>query len=208
MSADRLREEIETFSRTATWVDGLVHDLPPEAWDGPGLGQWDMRALVGHTSRALITVEHYLGRPADIERVTSAAEYYERTGSSPAVDADAVLQRGIEAGEALGDDPARMFRTIAERVAQQMLGVSDELIETIVGGMRLSSYLPTRTFELVVHGLDIADAARIRRDPPDAALRRTLGLATELAVRSGEGSRVLLALTGRMRLEGGFSVLP
>ena len=37
----------------------------------------------------------------------------------------------------------------------------DPVISTIFGGMRLSDYLPTRTFELVVHGLDIARAAQL-----------------------------------------------
>ena len=44
------------FVRTA----GLVGDR----WDAPGLGEWDVRALVGHTSRSLLTVEAYLGQPA------------------------------------------------------------------------------------------------------------------------------------------------
>ena len=37
------------FVRTAALVG--------DRWDRPGLGEWDVRALVGHTSRALLTVE-------------------------------------------------------------------------------------------------------------------------------------------------------
>jgi hypothetical protein len=54
------------FVRTATLVG--------DRWDRPGLGEWDVRALVGHTSRSLITVELYLGRPADAVDIASAAE--------------------------------------------------------------------------------------------------------------------------------------
>lgn len=32
---------------------------------------------------------------------------------------------------------------------------------TAAGGMRLGTWLPTRTFELVVHSLDLATAARV-----------------------------------------------
>jgi hypothetical protein len=37
------------FVRTAALV--------ADRWDRPGLGEWDVRALVGRTSRALLTVE-------------------------------------------------------------------------------------------------------------------------------------------------------
>jgi hypothetical protein len=37
-------------------------------WDRPGLGVWDLRALVGHTARALVTVTTYLDRPAATAR--------------------------------------------------------------------------------------------------------------------------------------------
>ncbi|MDQ0096006.1 hypothetical protein [Paeniglutamicibacter psychrophenolicus] len=47
--------------------------------DQPGLGEWDVRALVGHTSRALLTVETYLARPAQAVDVASAAEYFQAT---------------------------------------------------------------------------------------------------------------------------------
>ena len=37
------------FVRTAALVS--------DRWDQPALGEWDVRALVGHTSRALVMVE-------------------------------------------------------------------------------------------------------------------------------------------------------
>src|SRR5215217_5755229 len=44
------------FVRTAALVG--------DRWTESGLGEWDVRALVGHTSRSLLTVEAYLDRPA------------------------------------------------------------------------------------------------------------------------------------------------
>ena len=39
----------------------LVERVPGDAWQRAGLGVWDVRALVGHTSRSLSTVRDYLG---------------------------------------------------------------------------------------------------------------------------------------------------
>ena len=49
---------------------------PPPPWRTaggrePGLGEWDVRSLVGHTSRALLTVETYLASPAEVVKVGS-----------------------------------------------------------------------------------------------------------------------------------------
>lgn len=48
------------FASAAAAFARLVRAVPETAWDGPGLGEWDLRALVGHTSRSLITVSDYL----------------------------------------------------------------------------------------------------------------------------------------------------
>ena len=200
-----LEDEAAAFTVAAGWAADRVGSLA--RWDVQGLGDWDMRALVGHTSRALLTVEQYLTIPAESESADSAEAYYEAAAQMGAADEAAVLQRGIDAGAALGDDPAAAFADIADRVPKLLTGHPDALIRTIAGGMWLRNYLPTRTFELVVHGLDICAAAGLPADPPEPALRRTLALATSLAVRRGDGTSVLFTLTGRGPLPPGFSVL-
>jgi uncharacterized protein (TIGR03083 family) len=197
-------DEVTVFTAAARWAAHQVDALPEAAWDGPGLGDWDMRALVGHTGRSLLTVEQYLTAPADSEDVTSAEGYYEATARLAGADPAAVLQRGVDAGAALGSDPKSSFRAIAERVPALLTGERDRVITTIVGGIRLSNYLPTRTFELVVHGLDITKAAGLPTSPPDAALRRCIDLAASLAIRTGRGPALLLAMTGRAQLPGDF----
>lgn len=84
------------FVRTAAVVG--------DRWHLPGLGEWDVRALVGHTSRSLLTVETYLARPAPAVEVASAAEYFRATRVAAAD--PAVAARGRDAGTALGTDPA------------------------------------------------------------------------------------------------------
>ncbi|MGZ5364794.1 MAG: mycothiol maleylpyruvate isomerase, partial [Mycobacterium sp.] len=48
-----------TFTSAARSFAALVHEIPAGAWGEPGLGEWDVRALVGHTSRSLTTVRSY-----------------------------------------------------------------------------------------------------------------------------------------------------
>jgi len=203
-----LREAAANFTAAARWVASLLPADPSADWSAPALGAWDLRALVGHTSRALLTVEAYLAAPVAEVEVGSAAEYFERVAEKPASGPDAVLLRGIEAGEALGDAPAAEFAVVVERVVPLLTAAEERSLTTAAGGMHLSDYLPTREFELVVHGLDIAGATGLNAEPPRASLRRALELAAQLAARSEGGAEVLAALTGRAELGPGFSVLP
>jgi uncharacterized protein (TIGR03083 family) len=196
-----------TFLGAAAAVAGLVDTIPSAAWDGPGLGVWDLRALVGHTSRALVTVVTYLGRPAAAEEVATPEAYYaviRAGGADPA----AVAERGRAAGAALGADPAAGFRALlADATAALDRASDDDLMTTAAGGMRLLAYLPTRTFELAVHGADIAAATGLPVAIPPAALAEAAALAARTAVEVGQGPVVLAALTGRTVLPPGFSVV-
>lgn len=184
-----------------------VAQIGPGQWEQPGLGVWSVRDLVGHTTRALRTIEAYASAPAASEALRSPVDYYIQalpTLGDPAL----VAQRGREAGAALGADPLGAVRDIVERVLALVAGLDEgQLITTPVGGMRLDAYLPTRTFELVVHTLDLARAIGVPFEPPTAALTSSLRLAAELAARQGRGAEALLALTGRGPLPDGFTVL-
>lgn len=197
------------FASAATSFVTLVRRIPADRWDGPGLGEWDLRALVGHTSRSLTTVSTYLRTTAPREDVTSAAGYYARMRDVIAgMGAAAVVERGRQAGRDLGDDPVATIDALVQRVLVEVDEADDPLIEVIGGlGMRLSSYLPTRTFELAVHGMDIAAAVGIEFAPPADALAEATALAARIAVELGTGPAVLLALTGRYDLPPGFSVV-
>lgn len=197
------------FASAAHSFADLVDRLPAGAWDGPGLGEWDLRSLVGHTSRSLVTVSTYLQTTASREDVTSAADYYLRvTPAALGIDPAAVAERGRQAGRDLGDDPAAAVRALVARALSDVDAADDPLVEVIGGmGIRLRTYLPTRTFELTVHGLDIARATGVDHVPPPEVLTEAVRLAAEVAVLSGRGREVLLALTGRTSLPPGFSVV-
>src|SRR4029453_14730992 len=153
----------ETFAEAARTFADLVRRIPPNRWDGPGLGKWDLRSLVGHTSRSLITVEAYLGRPADIEEVPTAAAYYVAIAD---IDSAAVADRGRQAGQALGGHPAPVVNAPPEGGLAQGGTRGKPPTPTGAGGMRLENSLSTRTFELVVHSLDIG-AAVPDIEPPE-----------------------------------------
>src|SRR3712207_4463871 len=194
------------FAEAAEAYAGLVAQVNGDQWDGPGLGVWNLRALVGHGARALITVDTYLDRPAQLEALDNPVAYL--TATSGATDPDAVAERGRQAGQALGDDPARTVRDLVTRVLPKVRDAGDPLIETIAGGMRLSAYLPTRTLELVVHVLDVARAADLAHPGFSTSLLTDAPcLVSAAAGRHDRGPTLLLGLTGRQPLPPGFSVV-
>jgi uncharacterized protein (TIGR03083 family) len=175
-----------------------------DRWEAPGLGEWTVRDLVGHTSRSLLTVEEYLARPAASVEIASAAAYYRAIRHATA--GPAVAQRGRDAGAALGADPVAAVAELVARVLPLLGSLDgDELVTTIAGGMRLADYLPTRTFELAVHTADLAAALGVAPSMPPTAAAQALAVVADLAIGDGAADRLLLLATGRAA--SGFSVL-
>lgn len=193
------------FTDAAEWFVRMAA-LVGDRWDRPGLGEWDVRALLGHTSRSLVTVETYLAVPAVAVEVASPADYFRATRAAAA--GPAVAARGRDAGIALGADPVAAVAEIATRVLP-LVDAQDgtELVTTIVGGMRLGDYLPTRTFELAVHTADLGTALGAPPDVPATAAAQALAVVADLAVAEGLAGPLLLAATGRPGLQAYFSVL-
>jgi uncharacterized protein (TIGR03083 family) len=200
---------VQAFASAARSFATLVSNVPTAALDGPGLGEWDLRSLVGHASRSLITVSTYLKTTAQREDITTPQEYYLRvTPSALGIDPADVAERGRQAGRDLGDDPAGAIDALVSRALADVASVGDPLIEVIGGlGIRLHTYLPTRTFELAVHGLDIARAVGIRYALPADVLDEALVLAARIAAAGGDGETLLTALTGRAALPPSYSVV-
>jgi hypothetical protein len=197
--------ERAAFDDAATWFVSLAGEVG-QRWDQHGLGEWDVRALVGHTSRALLTVETYLGRRAEAVEVASTADYYR--AARELVGGAEVTERGREAGRGLGPEPAAAVAAVAARVLPLVAGCDgSELVSTVVGGMRLSDYLPTRVFELTVHGADLAEALGLPPEVPPSAAASALRVVADLVVADGRAGTLLRAVTGRTGLSAGFTVL-
>lgn len=198
-------ESRAAFEAAAEWFISTASQVG-ERWEQPGLGEWDVRALVGHASRSFITIETYLAQPPDSIDIESAALYYRAI--RPILAGPGVADRGRAAGEALGDDPVTAVHEIADRVTALVeRSTGEELLTSIAGGMRLRDYLPTRTFELVIHTCDLAVALGLPVSPPTVAARDTMQLSLEVALDRGQAGDVLLALTGRRPLPLDFSVV-
>ena len=65
----------EAYESAAGLFVNTVEQVGPTQWEQPGLGSWTVRDLVGHTSRALLTVELYLATPATQREVMRPVDY-------------------------------------------------------------------------------------------------------------------------------------
>jgi uncharacterized protein (TIGR03083 family) len=198
-------DERGAYGEAAGWLRTLVDGVDGR-WDEPGLGEWSVRDLVGHASRSLVTVETYLdAEPGEVTLPTAASYLGTSRAPAPAPGAPA---RGRAAGRAMGEDPAGFLADLDARVQAKVAAAPDDaFVGTPFGGMRLLDYLPTRTFELVVHGADLATALGQPAHPPATALRSSLRLVGDVLANGGQGVDVLLALTGRRGLPDGFSLV-
>lgn len=203
------------FAAATTAFVELVATVGPGDWERPGLGVWNVRELVGHTARALTTIEAYLATPAAGTPVDGPAGYVVAMLSDRVPPEQrrqqeaAIAARGREAGAALGVDAAASIAGVASRVRELVAATPDEApVGSPVGPMRLIDYLPTRTFELTVHTLDLARALGVA--PPrsvDPAIAPSLELAAAIAGRRARAADLLLLMTGREGLPQGLTVL-
>ena len=198
----------EAFRASAAAFVELVCCADTAVMDRQALGVWTVRDLVGHASRALTTVETYLGKAAAGATLDGPVDYVLAARAALA-DPEAVAQRGRDAGAAFGDDPGLRVAELVERVTALVDGSADDTpVGTPIGTMTLAAYLPTRTFELTVHSLDLARA--LDADPPSGlatGIAAACELAGRLAAFSTDPAAFLLAATGRAGLPPGFTVL-
>ena len=184
----------EAFEQAVPFFVGTVTRVEPEQWETLALGVWSVRDLVGHTGRAMLTVEQYATVGAD------------RTGFGTA---EEIAERGRAAGRALGDDPAGAVREIVARVLSLVGGLPDDHpLKTPAGERPLVRYLGSRVAELTIHTVDLAEALGLEVEVPAECWRATLYSLADMAVRGGTASQVAFALTGRRALSDGFSLVP
>jgi uncharacterized protein (TIGR03083 family) len=202
-------EAREAFVEISEVFVDVVRGVPDDAWEAPGLGEWSMRSLAGHGSRALITVQQYLDAGADAATIDSPVTYFVRVMGGGG-DQAGIAARGVQAGVALGDDPKGAVLAIRKRVLARLATASDDDIVGLPwGGMTLRQYLPTRVFELTIHTLDIAAALGMADEIalPASAVAVTSELIGLLALAQGQAATFLLAATGRRNLPPAFSVM-
>ncbi len=193
------------FSTAAAWFAEVAPDVVHRL-DDPGLGEWTVRDLLGHTTRSLITTEEYLtDDTTGIVDIPTAGAYLVAIRD---VDHAAVAERGRAAGAALGGDPLGFVTELVSRVPPLVEAAPDEArMRTPFGTMVLAEYVVSRTFELVVHTGDLLRAIGRSDPPPEEAGRSALRLVADALAARGLAGDVLSALTGRTELAPGFSAL-
>ena len=204
MSGQDIRE---TYLEAGEYFASIVDQVDIDGWDGPALGEWCVRDLTGHTYRSFTTVLSYSLKPADKVDLEGPVDYF-REALKTLADPKHVAELGRAAGLEIIDNPQMMVRGFAMYVKNKLEEMSDDFIlECPIGGIRLIDYLPTRTFELIIHTMDLANAVGIEANPPEAVMDTTLQIMGQLALYGGQASNLVLAATGRGELPAGFSVL-
>lgn len=202
-----------TYRAAAVSFADLVSRLPADRWDAPGLGDWTLRELVGHTvSSALRQVPLVLATAGDAVTLHAPEDYWAFARSAPpelhAVATAAATADARETGKWLGDEAATRVGELAGQATSALAAArDDDVVVTPAGGMRVRDWLPTRTFELVVHGMDLAAAAEVAFELPPEVVAGSVTLAARVAAAVGDGELVLRALTGRGALPPHFSVV-
>jgi uncharacterized protein (TIGR03083 family) len=209
----QLDANLAIFEEAGRMFADLIEGLDEDQLARPATDAWSVRDLVGHTTRALTTVDDYLDQRADHPDHHTPSGYYHQAIQS--IDNASIAERGREAGQALGEQPAVFVRELLEHVLDRLEALTDEgdgdhrvdpVIVTRGGSMHLSAYLPTRTLELVLHCLDLARALGLDLMVPVDPMRQTIQVLSELVLLDGHGASLARALSGRGSLPEGYSV--
>lgn len=204
MSGQDIRE---TYLEAGEFFASVVDTIDIDGFEAPALGEWCVRDLIGHTYRAFTTVLSYSASPAENVELERPVDYFVKALSG-AVDHGQIAERGRAAGLEIIDDPQMMVRGFQTYVKNKLDELPDDhIMRTVVGGMRLIDYLPTRTFELIIHTMDLTNALGMETTPPERGMETTVQLLGQLALYRGHAPGLILAATGRRGLTDGFSVL-
>jgi uncharacterized protein (TIGR03083 family) len=185
-----------------------VSGLDEAAFAGPTrLPRWSVKELFAHMWGDLDRIRQYLAEPAPPAPDADAVSYWRRY--DPAEDGPETAERAkaVAARFGTGAELAASFDDAREgSIALALATPEDRIVATWGPALRFDEYLRTRILEMVVHGLDLADA--IGRQPwmtPEgaAAVRAILlGLLDEepAIVRRWSDRSFLEVGTGRREL--------
>ena len=197
----------ETYLEAGEYFASVVDQVDIDGWDEPALGEWCVGDLTGHTYRSFTTVLSYSDKPAEKVELERPVDFFLKAFESLA-DPKMVAEQGRAAGLEIIDDPRMMVRGFAMYVKNKLEELSDNHVMGMpVGGMRLIDYLPIRTFELIIHTMDLAKAVGVDDQPPENGMAATLEILGQIALYRGRASDLVFGVTGRGGLSDGFSVL-
>lgn len=199
----------EWFTRLTRAALSLIDQVPEDAADRPGLGNWNLAELTAHTIRAWTVLSKAL---ADDEPTgqspISAVQYLVDGLTAPGVH-PGVEERARNDAAELGVSLAAAAREAAAAAREALDEAPDNrLVSSRFGTLALREFLRTRNLELVVHGLDLARA--LGTEPPTELVEATvpaLSLLGQVAVQRGMAVALLEAATGRVPLAADYSLM-
>lgn len=199
----------EWFTRLTRATLAVIEQVPPDAAQRPGLGNWNLAELAAHTMRAWTTLTQYLAQPEPSGQTPTTAVRYLSEGLSTEGTHAGVEERARQDAAEIGDSLAAAAREAAAAARDALDEAPDNrLVASRFGTMPLRDFLRTRNLELVVHGLDLARALGI--DPPRDLVEATvpaLSLLAQVAVERGSAVQLLEAATGRVPLDAGYTLM-
>lgn len=199
----------EAFKEATDFLVEIVDSVGDDEWQRPALGGWNVAQLAVHASRGASTIVAYADDTAELS-LDSAADYYSQALAGEGIH-EAVAARTIEQAEGI-EGPVAAYVRAAVHEATEVLSrtPADQVLGTFLGGIRLIDYLPTRIVEVVVHGLDLADALGREVEVPRGAMAITLETLADLAVARPDlvdPAQIVRAITGRGALPDSANLL-
>jgi len=168
------------------------------------LGNWDVSALIGHSLRAVSAAKSYAFFGDAPISIATPEEYYLKAicdlpENEYIARTLAIKERGISAGLSLGNELAAEIKSATDEAVSFLQQANDkDLIKSPFGVMYLETYVPTRTFELALHSLDLA---RFLEVAPPKVLSEAISTSWDLAGRIAKGhsksAELLLFFAGR-----------
>lgn len=199
----------EWYLRLSRGVLAVIDQIPADALQRPGLGNWNVAELTAHTIRSWTILTRYLGEPEPTSHAPITAVRYLVEGMSIDGVHAGVEERGRQDAAEIGASLAAAAHESAAAARDALDEAPDNrLVETRFGVLPLREFLRTRNLELVVHGLDLVRALGIET-PPDLveATVPALSLLAQVAVERDMAVALLEAATGRVQLAAGYNLM-
>ncbi len=194
--------ELAAFEAECRAIAATLADITPDAWSGPGLGEWNLHELTVHLIGSAARLSEYAQQPlTGDEPVCDRVEYWrmDLVAEAPAV-AERARQR------AAGIPPERVTTAFDEAWSATAEVVRTRgpaaLVNTLRGPMRMDEYLATRVVEMCIHHIDVRSALDLPAAATPEASRMTMELLEALLggprPRNLGRIRFILAATGRV----------
>ena len=187
----------DAFVASARWFECVADDVRPEQWSAPGLGLWNVRQLVGHSTINATMILDALDSSRTSGRAVGPFAFWDGVlaESREAVHAR-IGAAAADASNRLGNEPGPAVRQLIDRSIDIVVAASEMSLVSFgsAGSIALADFLPSRIVEFVAHGLDLCRA--IGRDSDDAPLD-ALRLSASWLAGYGDPVKVVELLLGR-----------